>query len=158
MCHEDRLAGLDDDYAFPSLHNILALPHPSNYYKPPSTHFVRGMSYLLPINTPIIRLEHHIPLTRDMQPRTLHLLHAIGTLVLIRGHYFLHFLRRDSEAGAGGPDGVAFAVEDCCAVDVARAYEAGRSQSVGRDELGEIECVPGVYVGCEWILVRVLEG
>ena len=119
MCDKDRLAGLHDHDAFPSLPNTLA-----RTFIKPAPPFTRPLnpfpslrvSHLLPINTPIIRLEHHISLARNMQPRTLHLLHAIGPLILVRSHHFLHFLWRDGEAAAGCPDGVAFAVEDCGAV------------------------------------------
>jgi hypothetical protein len=47
-----------------------------------------------------------------MQPCTLHLLHAILPRILIGSYDLLHFLRGDGEAGGGGPDGVAFGVED----------------------------------------------
>ena len=82
-------------------------------------------SHLLPINTPIIRLQHHEPLARDVQAGTLHLLDAVGALVLVRGDDLLHFLGLDGEAGARGPDGVAFGVEDGGFVEVAGADEAG---------------------------------
>lgn len=58
-----------------------------------------------------------------MQPGTLHLLHAVSSLVLVRRDDLLHLLRRDCEAGAGRPDAIAFGVEDRGAVDVAGAHE-----------------------------------
>ncbi len=81
------------------------------------------MTYLLPVNTPIIRLQHHIPLSRNIQPAALHLLHALLPWVLVGGDDFLHLLRGDGEAGGGGPVAVAFGVEDGGAVEVAGADE-----------------------------------
>ena len=79
---------------------------------------------LLPINTPLIRLQHDEPIARDMQARTLDLLDAVGTGVLVGGDDLLHFLGRDGEALRRGPDAVAFIVEDGGFVEVAGAYEA----------------------------------
>lgn len=59
-----------------------------------------------------------------MQPGTLDLLDAIGARVLVGGDDLLHFLGRDGEALGGGPDAVAFVVEDGGFVEVAGAYEA----------------------------------
>lgn len=87
------------------------------------------MTYLLPINTPLIRLDHHKPLPANVQPAALHLLDAIRAGVLVRAHDFLHFLRRDGEARGRGPDAVAFAVEDGGAVEVACADEAVGEES-----------------------------
>lgn len=71
-----------------------------------------------------------------MQPRALHLLHAVLARVLVRGDDLLHLLRADGEAGRGGPDAVAFVVEDGSFVDVAGADEAVFVSQLGGDEGG----------------------
>jgi len=80
----------------------------------------------------------------------LHLLHAVGALVLVGGHDLLHFLRRDGEARGGGPDGVAVGVEDGGLVDVVGADQAGEIKSLVSDP-GKMalrgDGVPLVYVG-----------
>ena len=77
---------------------------------------------LLAVNTPVIRLDDDEALASNVQSGALDLL-DVGS-VLVRGDDFLHFGRRDGEAGAGGPDAVAGIVEDGGAVDVAGADEA----------------------------------
>lgn len=57
---EDGLDGLDDDDAF------LAL---------------------LPVQTPLLGFDHHVPLARDPQPVALDLLHRVG--VIVCGHNLL---------------------------------------------------------------------
>lgn len=84
----------------------------------------RGVfSHLLAIYTPVIRLDDHKALASNMQTLTLHLLHAIGALVLVCRYDCLHFLWRHCETGGGGPHAVAFAVEDGGLVEVLGAYE-----------------------------------
>ena len=93
-------------------------------------------TYLLPVNTPLIRLQHHEPLARDVQPGALDLLDAILARVPVRGDDLLHFLRGDGEAGRSGPYAVAFVVEDGGFVDVAGADEAVFVSQLGGDEGG----------------------
>lgn len=120
VCDENRLGRLDDDNALPTLTNkapvSTALP----------TLARREISHLLPVNTPLISLQHNKSLPSNMQPRALHLLDAILAGILVRVDDLLHFCRRDLEARAGGPDAVAVAVEDGGLVDVAGADEAVR--------------------------------
>lgn len=115
--------------------NPLFLPHhtPSPLPNPAAAATLQSHaieSHLLPINTPIIRLQHHKPLARDMQPGTLHLLDSIGALVLVRRDDLLHFLRLDGEARRRGPHAVAFVVEDGRFVDVAGADEAVEAEEL----------------------------
>lgn len=74
-----------------------------------------------------------------MQAGALHLLHALRVaLVLVRRDDGLHLARRDGEGGRRGPHAVALAVEDCRAVEVAGADEAGGGEGVlvGGDDGG----------------------
>lgn len=123
---EDGLLRFDNDYAFPSLYILVStgsLPHipPSPQPSPPSSMFV---THLLSVDTPIVRLQHDKPLTRHVQTRALHLLHAILSWVLVRGDNLLHLLRTDCEARGRRPDAVAFGVEDGRFVEVAGADKA----------------------------------
>lgn len=60
-----------------------------------------------------------------MQACALHLFHAVFPRVFVCRDDGLHFLRRDGEVAARGPDAVAFAVENGGFVDIAGADEAG---------------------------------
>jgi hypothetical protein len=104
---------------------------------------VYWISHLLPINTPIISLEHDEALAGDVQTRGLDLLDAVDAAVLVGVDDLLHFLRADGEAGGCGPDAVAVAVEDGCFVDVAGADQATRG--------GGLECrvIAGFWAGWE---------
>jgi hypothetical protein len=82
-----------------------------------------GITHLLSVDTPLIRLEHDKSLAGYMQTCTLDLLHAILARIFVRRNDLLHLLRGDGEAGGGSPDTVALRVEDCGAVYVSRAYE-----------------------------------
>lgn len=166
MRNQYRLRRFHDHHALSTLHKISALHHLSTAFPSlrPCT------AYLLPVNTPIVRLEHHKPLPRDVQPRGLHLLDALGAFVLVRRHHLLHLLRRDGEAAAGRPDAVALAVEDGRPVEVAGADEAVRCPSRLVAQLHEITFrallggeIPLVHVGYTSIYVsdlalRVLVG
>lgn len=65
-----------------------------------------------------------------MQTRALNLLYAVGALVLVRRNHLLHFFGLDGEARRGGPDTVAFVVEDGGFVDVAGADEADGTEKI----------------------------
>ncbi len=81
------------------------------------------VAYLLAIQTRLVRLDDNVFLARDVHARTLHLLGHTG--IGVRAYDLLEFLGRDVEGGGGSPDGGAFGVEDCGAVDVLGAEEAG---------------------------------
>jgi len=74
---EDGLDGLDDDDSF------LAL---------------------LPVQTPLLGFDHHVPLVGDPQPVALDLLHRVG--VIVRGHDLL-------DLGGGNLEGGAVSMVSC---------------------------------------------
>jgi hypothetical protein len=157
VCNEDRLCGLDDHYAFSSLFKpvvsdmlLIAFCIPPQY----------DITHLLPVDTPLIRLQHDKSLAGYMQTCTLHLLHTILARIFVCRNDLLHLLRRDSEAGGGGPDTVALGVEDCGAVYVSRAYEtAGMLVTLMAQRQG-LDGVPLINVGCSlqvsWLICDIV--
>ena len=103
---------------------LIRIPHQSKTRPNPLCYVRREPTYLLPVNTRVVRLQHDKPLLRHVQARGLNLFRR--RVVLVRVHDGLQFLRCGVEARAVCPDRGPVGREDGGAVD-----GAGADQAVG---------------------------